>query len=237
VRALVVGATGYTGGAVVRELRERGIDTVAHVRPDSPALAVAKERFSALGATVSVSEWTAGAVEGMIVQASPDLVFSLLGTTRKRARREHITFDIYAKVEVKLTAMLLDAACRAAPHARFVLLSSLGAGEGAKGGYLKARAMMEQRVRGSGLAYTIARPSLVSGPDREEFRPGERIAARVVDALLGVGARFGGRRLQQRFHSITAQRLAQTLVTAALDPTCENRVLESEELSDGYASG
>jgi nucleoside-diphosphate-sugar epimerase len=209
----------------------RGIDTVAHVRPDSPALAVAKERFSALGATVSVSEWTAGAIDEMVAQASPDLVFSLLGTTRKRAKREHITGDIYAKVEVKLTAMLLDAACRAAPHARFVLLSSLGAGEGAKGGYLEARASMEHRVRGSGLAHTIARPSLVSGPDREEFRLGERVAARIADALLGVG----GRRLRQRFHSITAQRLAQTLVTAALDPTCENRVLESEELSDGYA--
>jgi uncharacterized protein YbjT (DUF2867 family) len=161
---------------------------------------------------------------------SPTLVFALLGTTRRRAKRERISGNIYDKVEGKLTSMLLDATCRAAPTARFSLLSSIGTRDGARGAYLRARAAMERAVRASGLAYTIARPSFVTGSDRTEFRLGERLGARVADAALALGGALGARRLQTRWCSMTAPELARALVTAALDPSCANRVLEPEEL-------
>ncbi len=43
------GATGYTGRAVVSELRERGFEVVAHVRPDSTQLDEWRSRFAQLG--------------------------------------------------------------------------------------------------------------------------------------------------------------------------------------------
>ena len=50
--AFVAGATGYTGREVVRVLLERGVRTVAHVRPDSPHVDEWRSRFEAQGAAV-----------------------------------------------------------------------------------------------------------------------------------------------------------------------------------------
>ena len=47
-----------------------------------------------------------------------------------------------------------------------------------------SREVVERAVAGSGLPYAIARPSFITGPDRDEFRPGERIGAMVSDAAL-----------------------------------------------------
>ena len=53
----VAGATGLTGREVVAQLRQRGVPTVAHVRPDSPRLDEWRARFEALGATVDTTPW------------------------------------------------------------------------------------------------------------------------------------------------------------------------------------
>ena len=41
--AFVAGATGYTGREVVRLLAERGVRTLAHVRPDSSSSAAGRD--------------------------------------------------------------------------------------------------------------------------------------------------------------------------------------------------
>ena len=46
--AFVAGATGYTGREVVRLLAERGIETYAHIRPDSKSRARFEQQFTAL---------------------------------------------------------------------------------------------------------------------------------------------------------------------------------------------
>ena len=79
------------------------------------------------------------------------------------------------------------------------------------------------------LPYVIARPSFISGPDRDEFRLGERLGAVVSDALLAVAGLFGAKRLAARYRSTTPAILGEALVRAALEPE-GNRVLESEEL-------
>lgn len=228
--AFVAGATGYTGRAVVAELAKRGIPTTAHVRPGSPGKSALEGSFSETEVSILECEWTAHEMEQALEQIKPDLVFALLGTTSRRAKREGITGDIYQQVEGRLTSMLLDATAKCSPNARFVFLSSLGTKEDSKNRYLKVRAELERSIEASGVAYTIARPSFITGTDREEFRAGERIAARAADALLGVAALFGAESARDRWGSLTAVKLAHALVTAAMDPGCENRVLETEEL-------
>ena len=56
-RAFVAGATGYTGRAVVRELTDRGLECIAHVRPDSPRLEEWRRVFTAMGATFDCTPW------------------------------------------------------------------------------------------------------------------------------------------------------------------------------------
>ena len=54
----MIGATGLTGRSVVAVLRERGIETLAHVRPDSPDLERWRSQFGALGADMSYWPFT-----------------------------------------------------------------------------------------------------------------------------------------------------------------------------------
>jgi uncharacterized protein YbjT (DUF2867 family) len=230
--AFVAGATGYTGRAVVAELRSRGIGTVAHVRPDSPQLARWRDEFAALGATVDVSPWDEDALAAALARCRPDAVFSLLGTTRKRGRaaRAAGAREDYETVDYGLSALLLRVTQRAAPSARFVYLSSLGVGPRARGGYLGARWRVEQELQASGLEWTIVRPAFVTGPDREERRPAERAASVAIDSLLSLARRIGARRVHDRFHSLTAAELARALVRHAFDPSSAGRVLLPESL-------
>jgi uncharacterized protein YbjT (DUF2867 family) len=233
--AFVAGATGYTGREVVRALRERGIETIAHVRPDSTRVSDWRSRFEALGARVDSTAWDSAAMTLTLRQTRPDIVFALLGTTQSRsrkARRRGGADAGYEAVDYGLTMLLYSSATEAGARSRFVYLSAAGVKEEGGNAYLAARARVERALRAAALPYTIARPSFITGPDRDEFRAGERIGAAVVDGLLkGVGW-FGGRRLRERYRSTTNAILARALVRLALDPAAAGRTFESEELRD-----
>lgn len=230
--AFVAGATGYTGREVVRSLRERGIATVAHVRPDSPRLPDWTARFAALGARADATAWDERAMAETLRELQPAVVFALLGTTRARARAaaKRGRTETYETVDYGLTALLLRAAMTAGSRPRFVYLSAVGVRDGTRNAYLAARAKVESELRASGLPFTIARPSFITGPDREEHRLLERGAARIADGALRVAAALGARDLADRFGSISGATLADGLVAAALDPAQENRVLSSTQL-------
>lgn len=227
--AFVAGATGYTGREVVACLIRRGVKPIAHVRPDSPRAPEWRSHFGSMGAIVDHTPWEAAAMRETLLAHGPAAIFALLGTTRRR-EKETGGASSYEAVDIGLTLLLLDAARVVTPRPRFVYLSAAGVRDDARGAYLKARATVEARVRESDLPYTIARPSFITGPDREEHRTGERVAAATVDAGLKVLSAFGARRLRARWSSTTGPLLAEALVRAALDPSAAGRVLESEQL-------
>ena len=237
--AFVAGATGYTGREVVRQLVERGVRTVAHVRPDSARLAEWRERFGAMGAEVDATPWEEPAIAATLARRRPTLVFALLGTTRERGKRAEqagtggAVPDTYESVDYGLTSLLIRAAAAGGSRPRFVYLSSLGVREGTKNPYLAARQRAERELRESGLPFIIARPSFITGPDREEGRPLERAGAAVGDALLAVAGALGASGLRARYRSMTAAQLAAALVRLALDPLTEDAVVEGERLREG----
>lgn len=221
-RAFVAGATGYVGREVVSALRAAGVDTWAHVRPDSPRLAEWHARFGALGAHVDLTPWDAEAMRDRMVALSPTLVFALLGTTRARAQaaaRAGAAPADYEAVDYGLTAMLLRAAMVVRPAPRVVYLSSAGVREGTRTPYLAVRARIERELRAASVHYIVARPAYITGDDREESRPTERLLAGVLDAMLALGGSLGARSVEQRWGSITGASLARGLVALALDPT------------------
>jgi uncharacterized protein YbjT (DUF2867 family) len=233
-RAFVAGATGLTGRFVVEVLRARGIETAAHVRPDSPRLAEWTKRFEALGAEVDASPWDESAIRATFAAREPTLVFGLLGTTQARASRVAKAggdgaAQSYDAVDVALTERLIAASASLEPRPRFVYLSSIGAGEGARGAYLQARTRVEATLTSSGVPYTIARPSFIVG-DRDDTRPAEIFGAPVADALLGAIGLFGARRTADRYRSIRGEDLARVLVTLALDASSANRIVEAGAL-------
>lgn len=220
-RAFVAGATGLTGRLVVAALRERGVPTVAHVRPDSHRLAEWTERFEALGATVDSTAWAPAAMEATMARVRPTHVFSLLGTTKKRMKREGGDYDA---IDYGLTALLIDALAAAAVPARFVYLSSIGVTPDTQNAYLKARAKVEAKLQASALPWIIARPSIIVG-DRDEERPLESASAGVADFFLGLGRVIGLKRVAERYRSTPAPVLAEGIVHHGLAPAA-NRVVE-----------
>ncbi len=230
--AFVVGATGYTGRAVVAALRRRDLPTVAHVRPDSPRLAEWRGRLEALGAEVDTTPWDEPALTERLRALGPRQVFALLGTTAKRARQEGIG-DPYEQVDYGLTALLLRATVASGHRPRFVYLSAIGVSEGTRNRYMRARAKVEAELRASGLPFTIARPAFITGADREEPRLGERLGAAAGDAALAVFGALGARGLRARYRSTDAVTLAEGLVRLALDPDWAGRVAEGDALRGG----
>lgn len=189
--------------------------TVAHVRPGSPALDGWRERLRGLGAEVDETAWEADAIAATLRRLRPTIVFALLGTTRARAEREGLAAP-YEAIDYGLTAQLLGGAMTAGSAPRFIYLSAMGADEDARSPYLAVRGRLAGELRESGLPYLIALPAFVTGADREERRPMERVAAVVSDGLLAVVARLGGARLRAQFASLTGEQLALGLVTLAL---------------------
>ncbi len=233
--AFVAGATGFTGREVVRLLREKGVSTVAHVRPDSPQLDEWRSRFEGMGAQVDTTPWTREAMDGTLRTMRPDCVFALLGTIRARMKRARAegrdpASESYEAVDYSLTMALLEAARECGSSPRFIYLSAAGVKSNTGNPYYRARARVEQALAESDLPYCIARPSFITGPDRDDGRPGERVGAAVVDGLLRTAGLVGARKLKARYTSTTNIILAEALVAMALAPDAGNRVYESEEL-------
>lgn len=236
--AFVGGATGYTGREVVRALVARGVRTIAHVRPDSPHLEDLTGQFAREGAEVNSTPWDDAALAKTFAEVRPTLVFALLGTTRERARLAEKAekgagaSQTYDAVDYALTAKLLRAATPVG--AKFVYLSALGAGSPSSA-YYAARFKAEAEIQQSGLPYVIARPAFITGPDRAEPRPGERIGAAALDGVLSFAALFGARGLKARFASMSAKDLGGALVALALSPAEVRTVAEPTKLRDALA--
>lgn len=229
-RAYVAGATGYVGRDVVAALAARGVETWAHVRPDSPRLDAWRERFAEGGVSVDTTAWEAAALRARLAELEPTAVFALIGTTRKRARAEGVGGDRYEAIDYGLTARLFEAAAAVPGRPRFVYLSAAGVSERSSSAYMKARWRAEELIRGGPLPYAIARPSFITGPGRDDARPGERFAAAATDGLLAVARAFGATRLASQYRSTDAATLAAALVRLGLDSTDDAVIAEGEVL-------
>jgi len=233
-KAFIAGATGYTGQNVVRVLAERKIAAVAHVRPDSASLDQWRKKFQSPGAEVDTTPWEESALTETFARLKAAIIFALLGTTRERmkavaAHGQDPKSADYEAVDYGLTAMLIRAATAANISPRFVYLSAIGVKPGAASPYYQARYKAETELRDSGLPYTIARPSFISGPDREG-RPTERLASSALDGVLSFAGALGAKKLRDRYLSLTGRELAGILVRLALDPDAENQVFETDGL-------
>jgi nucleoside-diphosphate-sugar epimerase len=226
--AFVAGATGFVGRAAVKALAGHGARVIAHVRPDSSRLAEWQGRFAAQGAAVDATPWEPAAMAATLTRLVPTHVFCLIGTTRARAKDEKLEGDRYMAIDYGLCKLLVDAAVASGVRPRFVLLSSVGVGPGAKSAYMRAHWLAEEAVRGSGLPWLIGRPSFIAGPGRDDVRPAERAGAVVSDGLLAVAGLIAPR-VRAQYRSTTPDVLAGALARHALG-TGPDRVLEGDDL-------
>ncbi|MEC7947412.1 MAG: NAD(P)H-binding protein [Myxococcota bacterium] len=231
-KLFIAGATGYTGQALVRTAREAGHTVVAHVRPGSTSGDRLVPVFESLGAIVDRTPWEPTPLAATLAVHAPDTIFSLLGTTRARskaaaARGETATYE---SVDRDLTLMLHAAASGSSPAPRFVFLSSIGAERPGRNRYLRARGEVEAALAAGSLPWTSARPSFITGPDRDEVRHGERIGAMLFDGGLRMLSAVGIQGPQARYGPMDATTLARALLRIAADPSTADQVVEAAAL-------
>ncbi|MDX2092591.1 MAG: NAD(P)H-binding protein [Kofleriaceae bacterium] len=226
--AFVLGATGFVGREVVRQLCVRGTETIAHVRPDSSKLAEWQVRFAELGAKVDTTAWEVAALAQRFREVAPAQLYILIGTTRSKAKAEAVAGDIYEQIDLGLTKLAVEAARASERRPRLVYLSSVGADRDARSGYLRARGKAEDAVMGAGLPYVIARPSIITG-ERDEHRMGESAAAVVGDGLLAVVGVLGGKKVRDRYRSTTGDVLASALIRLGEAPD-HDRIVDGVDL-------
>jgi uncharacterized protein YbjT (DUF2867 family) len=228
----VAGATGYTGRATVQALLDEGCRAVAHVRPDSSRLDHWRAHFAGTGAEVDTTPWDEDAMRSRLHELRPAMVFSLLGTTKRRARAEMAdgaSEVSYETIDYGLTALLRRAAGALEPAPVFVYLSSAGVGPSRPGSYMHARWKVEQELASGSMPFVIVRPSIISG-SRDDGRPLEHAGAVLLDGALGLAGMFGARTLRDRYRSIDNLTLGRALVRLARDPSAVGTTAHADAL-------
>jgi uncharacterized protein YbjT (DUF2867 family) len=147
-----------------------------------------------------------------------DVVFSCLGTTRRQAGSQ----VAQRKVDHDYPFEVAKAA-RANGVATFVLVSSASANPRSRIFYSRIKGELDRDVQRLGFERVrILRPSLLTG-DRPDSRAGEKIGARVLGLLNGLG-------IARRYRAIPAATVARAMIQVALDPAKGNCVYTLDEI-------
>lgn len=185
----MTGATGFVGGATMRQAVDAGWHVRALTRRPQPECEGVTWIMGALDQTDSLADMAKGA----------DTVMHIAGVVNVPTR------GAFEAGNATATANVVDAA-RGAGVTRFVHVSSLAAREPGISNYGWSKERAEAIVQGSGLDWTIVRPPAVFGPGDTEMLDLFRMARR------GIALVPGG-----RMSAIYVDELARLLVTLAAD--------------------
>ena len=208
IRLLIAGSTGLVGGHVLAQALAdaRIAHVIAPTRRPLPAHAKLQNPivdFEAL--PVEASWWQV------------DAVVCALGTTIRDAGSQ----AAFRRVD-------LDYVFATAAHARqggarsFALNSSLGADTAAGNFYLRTKGEAEAALQSMGYpSLTMVRPSVIGG-ERQRRRPMEHLSMRLLRVLAPV--------VPRRYRVVSAERIAQCLLDAAIAGQPGVRIVQSERI-------
>jgi len=195
---LVTGGTGFVGRQIVRELHGAGHGILLLSRHPHAGGSSAQEQFQARPGNILDAKTLTDACRGA------DAVIHLVGIISEIGEQ---TFE---NVHTRGTQNIL-AAAKAAGVKRFVHMSALGTRPDAIARYHKSKWAAEELVRGSGLDWTIFRPSIIYGPG-DGF---VNLFAKMIRLSPVVPIMGGGR---NRFQPVAVECVAKAFVRALTEP-------------------
>lgn len=146
----IAGGTGFIGQHLLRAFKKNNYKIRCLARSSERAGLCKKTGFDAVIGDITDSQSLKGSLEGI------DTVVHLVGIIEDNG---DMTFE---RVHVEGTRNLVDEAKKAGVR-RFFYQSALGASLKSPARYHRTKAEAEEIVKGSGIPYTIFRPSLVIG--------------------------------------------------------------------------
>ena len=152
----VAGGTGFVGSAIAMELRRRGARVIVLTSKGERGRGQLPDDIELRTADIRKSDGLAGALAGV-----DQLVISLAfpGSPIEQPRRG----NTFLQVDAMGTERLVSAAKEAGVK-RVLYLSGAGAAPDAKRHWFRAKWRAEEAVRGSGLEWTVLRPTWIFGP-------------------------------------------------------------------------
>ena len=207
----VAGGTGFVGGAIASELHRRGHRVVVLSHRGEAARGSLADAIEIRSADVSDPGSIAPAladVDGLVI------ALAFPNSPMESPRKGH-TFDA---VDAEGTEHLVRAAVGTGVR-RLVYISGAGAAPDAERHWFRAKWRAEQSVRGSGIAFTIIRPTWIYGP-RDVSLNRFMTFARFLPVVPMTNAG------QQRLAPVFVDDAADLAADALDDPAAIDRVLE-----------
>lgn len=196
--ALVIGATGLIGQAVVKQLIQsehiKQVITLTRrpVPADSPKVINHVVNFDQLDQYASL--------------LTADYLFSCLGTTRRQAGSVAAQRKVDVDYQFKVAQL---AAQQGVAH--YLLVSSHGANEHSKNAYLQMKGELERRVQTLPFPHiSIFQPSLLLG-HREQARLGEKLGSWIFPLICRLPP-------LHRFRPIPGEQVAAKMVQVSQQP-------------------
>jgi uncharacterized protein YbjT (DUF2867 family) len=195
-KIVIAGGSGLVGKQAAENLAHAGFAVHLVSRRSSLSLAPDIEEHVA-----PTDDWPA-----IVARLKPDVAISGLGTTIRTAGSR----DAFRAVDHDLVLAFAQAS-HAAGARHFITISSVGAMPASSSFYLRTKAEMEQGLRNIGFQrLDIMRPSLLTGGQRNDRRPGEALGILLspfVDILM-----FGP---MQKFASTPSGKVAKAIASLA----------------------
>ncbi|WP_297764549.1 NAD(P)H-binding protein [uncultured Muriicola sp.] len=208
--AIILGATGLTGGLLLNELLEdHRYDTIKiFSRSTSQVRHPKLKEF--LGDLLSLSNFKS--------DFKADEVYCCIGTTKSKTPDKERYRSIDYGIPVAAAQL-----CKENDITIFLVISALGADAESGIFYNKIKGEMEKAVLKQGIAHTyILQPSIIGG-QREERRLGEWIAKKlfIVFNILLQGP-------LKKYRSIQALSIAKAMIWLANNSYSKNRIISDE---------
>lgn len=196
MKVCVTGGTGFVGSEVLRQLVAAGHQVRVLIREGSERKLVVRDRLEVCRGDAGDAASLERAVEGCAA------LIHLVGIIREFPARG-VTFE---RMHVEGTCNALAAAQRQGVR-RYLQMSANGTGPAATTAYHRTKWRAEEAVRGSGLDWTIFRPSLIFGKGGEFVT----LLAELIRSLPVVPVFGDGR---YRMQPVAVAEVAQSFVRA-----------------------
>lgn len=206
--ALLLGATGLTGGHLLNLLLESEDYHTVYIYSRRP-IGIQNPKLKEIIINFDTYE---GTVEA-------DNVFCCLGTTIKVAKTKEAFKKVDLEYPVKIAQLQFNAGSK-----RFLVISAMGAAADSLFFYSKVKAEMETQLTNIGYPkLLIFRPALITG-ERKEHRAGEKIAAGINEVLNYV---LVGK--LRKYQSVSAKAIASCMLSYSNNNQVYGKVIISSD--------